>query len=78
MIQIGDKNGIKFPLALWFSRRQCSPCEWWENERDKIKKKVEESEMISNIFDDANLGNVANEPGSDITILMNLQHELMY
>ena len=49
-----------------------------KNERDKIKKKVEESEMISNIFDDANLGNVANEPGSDITILMNLQHELMY
>ncbi|KAH0741142.1 hypothetical protein KY290_034185 [Solanum tuberosum] len=39
-----------------------------KNERDKIEK-VEESDMISNIFDDANLGNIANEPGSHLTII---------
>ena len=35
----------------------------------KMKKKVEESDMISNIFDDANLGNTAYEPGSHLTII---------
>ena len=34
-----------------------------------MKKKVEESDMISNIFDDANLGNTAYEPGSQLTII---------
>lgn len=29
----------------------------------------EESDMISNIFDDANLGNTAYEPGSQLTII---------
>ena len=38
-----------------------------KNERDK--KKVEESDMISNIFNDANLGNTAYEPGSHLTII---------
>ena len=38
-----------------------------KNERDK--KKVEENDMISNIFDDANLGNTAYEPGSQLTII---------
>ena len=36
---------------------------------EKNKKKVEESDMISNIFDDANLGNTAYEPGSQLTII---------
>ena len=40
-----------------------------KNERGKIKEKVEESDMISNIFDDANLGNTAYEPGSQLTII---------
>ena len=35
----------------------------------ETKKKVEESDMISNIFDDANLGNTAYEPGSHLTII---------
>ena len=35
----------------------------------KMKKKIEESDMISNIFDDANLGNTAYEPGSQLTII---------
>lgn len=35
----------------------------------ETKKKVEESDMISNIFDDANLGNTAYEPGSQLTII---------
>ena len=35
----------------------------------KMKKKVEESDMISNIFDDVNLGNTAYEPGSQLTII---------
>ena len=34
-----------------------------------MKKKVEESDMISNIFDDANLENTAYEPGSQLTII---------
>ena len=37
-------------------------------EKDE-KKKVEESDMISNIFDDANLGNTAYEPSSHLTII---------
>ena len=37
-------------------------------EKDE-KKKVEESDMISNIFDDANLGNTAYEPASYLTII---------
>lgn len=36
---------------------------------EKNEKKVEESDMISNIFDDANLGNTAYEPGSQLTII---------
>ena len=36
---------------------------------EKNKKKVEESDMISNIFDDANLGNTAYEPCSQLTII---------
>ena len=39
-----------------------------KDEKNKIKK-VEESDMISNIFDDANLGNTAYEPGSQLTII---------
>ena len=35
----------------------------------ETKKKVEESDMISNIFDDANLGNTAYEPSSQLTII---------
>ena len=35
----------------------------------ETKKKVEERDMISNIFDDANLGNAAYEPGSHLTII---------
>ena len=35
----------------------------------KMKKKVEESDMISNIFDDAKLGNIENELGSTLTII---------
>ena len=37
-------------------------------EKDE-KKKVEESDIISNIFDDANLENIAYEPGSHLTII---------
>ena len=43
----------------------------------KMKKKVEESDMMSNIFDDVNLGNIADEPGSHLQSLMHLQHELL-
>ena len=39
-----------------------------KDEKNKIKK-VEESDIISNIFDDANLGNTAYEPGSQLTII---------
>ena len=37
-----------------------------KNERNFF---FEESDMISNIFDDANLGNTAYEPGSQLTII---------
>ena len=40
-----------------------------EKDEKNEKKKVEESDMISNIFDDANLGNTAYEPGSQLTII---------
>ena len=33
------------------------------------KDKKKESDMMSNIFDDANLGNIADEPGSYLTII---------
>jgi len=33
------------------------------------KDKKKESDMISNTFDYANLGNIANEPGSHLTII---------
>ncbi|KAK6777921.1 hypothetical protein RDI58_024639 [Solanum bulbocastanum] len=37
----------------------------------KKNKKVdtEESNLLSNIFDDANLGNITDEPGSHLTII---------
>ena len=35
----------------------------------ETKKKVEERDMISNIFDDANLWNTAYEPESHLTII---------
>ena len=35
----------------------------------KMKFFFEESDMISNIFDDANLGNTAYEPCSQLTII---------
>ena len=37
--------------------------------KTKDPKKGEESDMISNIFDDANLGNTAYEPGAHLTII---------
>ena len=40
-----------------------------EKDEKNEKKKVKESDMISNIFDDANLGNTAYEPGSQLTII---------
>ena len=40
-----------------------------EKDEKNEKKKVKESDMISNIFDDANLGNAAYEPGSQLTII---------
>ena len=40
-----------------------------EKDEKNEKKRVEESDMISNIFDDANLGNTAYEPGSQLTII---------
>ena len=36
---------------------------------EKNEKKVEESDMISNIFDDANLGNPTYKPGSHLTCI---------
>ena len=40
-----------------------------DEKNERVKKKVEESDMISNIFNDANLGNTAYEPGSHLTII---------
>ena len=39
-----------------------------DEKNERVKKKVEESDMISNIFNDANLGNIVYEPGSHLTI----------
>ncbi|KAH0769858.1 hypothetical protein KY290_013839 [Solanum tuberosum] len=33
------------------------------------EKDAEESDLISNIFDDANFGNITDEPGSHLTII---------
>ena len=40
-----------------------------DEKNERVKKKVEESDMISNIFNDANLGNTAYEPSSHLTII---------
>ena len=64
MLQNGAKNGRKF-LSLFDFQGGSLFLEKYE----RNKKKIEESDMISNIFDDANLGNTAYEPGSQLTII---------
>ena len=66
MLQIDAKNGRKFPLALWFSRQQCSPWKGWENWKRKVKKKLKKVKWYKHI---QWCKNIANEPGSQITII---------
>ena len=64
MLQNGAKNGRKFLSLFDFQGGSL-----FLEKDEKNEKKVEESDMISNIFDDANLGNTAYEPGSQLTII---------
>ena len=52
MLQNGAKNGRKFFSLFDFQGGSL----FLEKDEKNEKKKVEESDMISNIFDDANLG----------------------
>ena len=63
MLQNGAKNGRKFLSLFDFQGGNL-----FLEKDEKNEKKVEESD-ISNIFDDANLGNTAYEPGSQLTII---------
>ena len=65
MLQNGAKNGRKFFSLFDFQGGSL----FLEKDEKNEKKKVEESDMISNIFNDANLGNTAYEPGSHLTII---------
>ena len=69
MLQTGAKNGRKFPLSLWFWNRQFIPWKGWKKWERQDKEEFEESDMISKIFDDENLGNTAYEPGSHLIIM---------
>ena len=64
MLQNGAENGRKFLSLFDFQGGSL-----FLEKDEKNEKKVEESDMISNIFDDANLGNTAYEPGSQLTII---------